>query len=66
MVEEGRIEPQTAMNVLSTFDKSATEVLAAKVNVRLNFKVGERKSYASSARLIFILLKGPFGYISPL
>ncbi len=46
MVEEGRIEPHTAMKVLSDFDKSATEVLGQRVKVRLNFKVGAQSSYA--------------------
>lgn len=37
-VQEGRIEPQTAMKVLASFDKSFAEVLAEKVKARLNFK----------------------------
>lgn len=40
MVQEGRIEPQLAMKVVSRFDKAASEVLADKVKARLNFKVG--------------------------
>ena len=39
LVHTGRIEPQTAMKVISTFDKSITEVLADKVKARMNFKV---------------------------
>lgn len=39
LVHSGRIEPQTAMKVISTFDKSITEVLADKVKARMNFKV---------------------------
>ena len=40
MVQEGRIEPQLAMKVVSRFDKAAADVLADKVKARLNFKVG--------------------------
>ncbi len=39
LVHSGRIEPQTAMKVIATFDKSITEVLADKVKARMNFKV---------------------------
>lgn len=39
MVEEGRIEPQLAMKVVASFDKTVTEVLAEKVKARLTFKV---------------------------
>lgn len=39
LVHSGRIEPQTAMKVITTFDKSITEVLADKVKARMNFKV---------------------------
>ncbi|MDI1486475.1 MAG: Transcription initiation factor IIA subunit 2 [Ramalina farinacea] len=38
LVHSGRLEPQTAMKVISAFDKSITEVLADKVKARLNFK----------------------------
>ena len=38
-VHTGRIEPQLAMKVISSFDKAITEVLADKVKARLNFKV---------------------------
>ncbi|KAL2044383.1 hypothetical protein N7G274_003088 [Stereocaulon virgatum] len=38
MVHTGRIEPQTAMKVMTAFDKSITEVLADKVKARMNFK----------------------------
>ena len=44
LVHTGRIEPQTAMKVISTFDKSITEVLADKVKARMNFKVLASKS----------------------
>lgn len=40
MIQEGRIEPQLAMKVVSRFDKAASEVLADKVKARLIFKVG--------------------------
>ena len=40
LVHSGRLEPQTAMKVIASFDKSITEVLADKVKARLNFKVG--------------------------
>ncbi len=39
LVHSGRLEPQTAMKVIATFDKSITEVLADKVKARLGFKV---------------------------
>ncbi|KAJ5279179.1 Transcription initiation factor IIA gamma subunit [Penicillium angulare] len=38
LINEGRIEPQLAMKILSTFDKIVTEVLADKVRARLTFK----------------------------
>ncbi|KAI4145112.1 MAG: hypothetical protein LQ340_006408 [Diploschistes diacapsis] len=38
MIQEGRIEPQLAMKVVSRFDKAASEVLADKVKARLIFK----------------------------
>ncbi|KAF3385234.1 Transcription initiation factor IIA subunit 2 [Penicillium rolfsii] len=38
LINEGRIEPQLAMKILSTFDKVVTEVLAEKVRARLTFK----------------------------
>ena len=48
LVHSGRIEPQTAMKVIATFDKSITEVLADKVKARMNFKV------SSSCPLFFL------------
>jgi hypothetical protein len=39
LINEGRIEPQLAMKILSTFDRVITEVLADKVRTRLTFKV---------------------------
>ena len=39
MVHTGRIEPQTAMKVMTSFDKAITEVLADKVKARMTFKV---------------------------
>ena len=39
LINEGRIEPQLAMKILSTFDRAITEVLANKVRARINFKV---------------------------
>ncbi|KAJ5587120.1 transcription initiation factor IIA gamma subunit [Penicillium hispanicum] len=38
LINEGRIEPQLAMKILSTFDRVVTEVLADKVRARLTFK----------------------------
>ena len=38
-VHDGRMEPQLAMKVLSSFDRAITEVLAGQVKARLNFKV---------------------------
>lgn len=45
LVHSGRIEPQLAMKVIATFDKSITEVLADKVKTRLNFKVRASREY---------------------
>lgn len=39
LVHAGRIEPQLAMKVITSFDKCITEVLADKVKARLTFKV---------------------------
>jgi len=39
LINEGRIEPQLAMKILSNFDRVITEVLADKVRARLSFKV---------------------------
>ena len=46
LVHSGRIEPQTAMKVIATFDKSITEVLADKVKARMNFKVAAPAAFA--------------------
>ncbi|MCJ1375616.1 Transcription initiation factor IIA small chain (TFIIA 13.5 kDa subunit) [Loxospora ochrophaea] len=37
-VNDGRIEPQLAMKVISSFDKAVAEVLADRVKQKLNFK----------------------------
>ena len=39
LINEGRIEPQLAMKILSNFDRVITEVLADKVKAKLSFKV---------------------------
>lgn len=39
LINEGRIEPQLAMKILSNFDRVITEVLADKVKCKLSFKV---------------------------
>lgn len=39
LINEGRIEPQLAMKILSNFDRVVTEVLADKVRSKLHFKV---------------------------
>lgn len=39
LINDGRIEPQLAMKILSNFDKAISEVLNEKVKARLNFKV---------------------------
>lgn len=49
LINEGRIEPQLAMKILSTFDKVVTEVLAEKVRARLTFKVSFRQGGPSRA-----------------
>lgn len=51
LINEGRIEPQLAMKILSTFDRIITEVLAEKVRARLTFKVG----FILTARMVFNL-----------
>lgn len=38
LINDGRIEPQLAMKILSTFDRVVTEVLADRVRARLTFK----------------------------
>ena len=48
LVHSGRIEPQLAMKVIATFDKSITEVLADKVKTRLNFKVRTSCEYCKT------------------
>ena len=50
LVHSGRIEPQTAMKVIATFDKSITEVLADKVKARMNFKVSSSACLPFSRR----------------
>ena len=50
LINEGRIEPQLAMKILSTFDKVVTEVLAEKVRARLTFKVSFRKGSIQCTR----------------
>lgn len=50
LVHSGRIEPQLAMKVIATFDKSITEVLADKVKTRLNFKVRASCEYCKTEK----------------
>ncbi|KAL8685902.1 MAG: hypothetical protein Q9218_007479 [Villophora microphyllina] len=38
LVHIGRIEPQLAMKILTSFDQAVTNVLAEKVKARLTFK----------------------------
>ncbi|KZZ89756.1 transcription initiation factor iia small chain [Ascosphaera apis ARSEF 7405] len=38
LINEGRIEPQLAMKILSTFDRVITDTLADHVKARLTFK----------------------------
>ena len=47
MVNQGRIEPQLAMKVVSRFDKAIAEVLSDKVKARLNFKVRRLADWTS-------------------
>lgn len=44
LINEGRIEPQLAMKILSNFDKTIADVLAEKVKARLTFK-GHLETY---------------------
>ena len=39
LINEGAIEPQLAMKVVSHFDRIIAEVLNQRVKARLNFKV---------------------------
>lgn len=39
LINDGRIEPQLAMKILSNFDKAIADTLAEKVKSRLTFKV---------------------------
>lgn len=50
LVHSGRIEPQLAMKVIATFDKSITEVLADKVKTRLTFKVRASCEYCNKEK----------------
>ncbi|KAK6539788.1 Transcription initiation factor IIA small chain (TFIIA 13.5 kDa subunit) [Orbilia ellipsospora] len=38
LISDGRIAPQLAMKILSNFDRSITDILAAQVHARLSFK----------------------------
>ena len=55
LVHSGRIEPQTAMKVIATFDKSITEVLADKVKARMNFKVSSSALFLGGAFTMSLL-----------
>lgn len=44
LINEGRIEPQLAMKILSNFDKTIAEVLGERVKARLTFK-GHLETY---------------------
>ncbi|KAK2763267.1 Transcription initiation factor IIA small chain (TFIIA 13.5 kDa subunit) [Arachnomyces sp. PD_36] len=44
LINEGRIEPQLAMKVLSNFDRVITEALADKAKAKLSFK-GHLETY---------------------
>lgn len=44
LINDGRIEPQLAMKILSNFDKTISDVLAEKVKARLTFK-GHLETY---------------------
>src|ERR1700761_5836432 len=47
LINDGRIEPQLAMKILSNFDRAIAETLAEKVKSRLTFKVGIRGKCAN-------------------
>jgi transcription initiation factor TFIIA small subunit len=50
LINEGRIEPQLAMRILSNFDRAIAENLAEKVKARLTFKVsGSRGCFMISS-----------------
>jgi hypothetical protein len=50
LINDGRIEPQLAMKILSNFDRAIAETLAEKVKSRLTFKVRISKSRGKSHR----------------
>ena len=58
MILEGQIEPQTAMKIMSNFDKAIAKILADRVKARLSFKVRAHRVFALYTELILILLKG--------
>lgn len=43
LINDGRIEPQLAMKILSNFDRAIAETLAEKVKSRVTFKVSLHK-----------------------
>lgn len=58
LVHSGRIEPQTAMKVIATFDKSITEVLSDKVKARMNFKVQALRTWRTDSQTDMWYIKG--------
>jgi predicted LPLAT superfamily acyltransferase len=62
LIHSNRIEPQTAMRVLSQFDKSMTEVLGDKVKARMNFKVMEA-GYLVVLNWLTTSYQGSSGYL---
>ncbi|KAJ9613341.1 Transcription initiation factor IIA subunit 2 [Cladophialophora chaetospira] len=52
LINDGRIEPQLAMKILSNFDRAIAETLAEKVKSRLTFKVGITEQRAALNLLI--------------
>ena len=58
LINEGRIEPQLAMKILSNFDRAIAETLAEKVKSRLTFKVRHLQP-AERTELTSLLLGPP-------
>lgn len=60
LINDGRIEPQLAMKILTAFDKAVAEVLADKVKSRLTFKVRRQIQVARcilAGKFVFFLPK---------
>jgi hypothetical protein len=70
LIQSGHINPQLAMRVLMTFDRSISEALSQLVRNKANIKVfiscnKEKKIlFLFTSFIVIILLIGPFTYLS--